>query len=385
MYTALISALALGQSLLVAHLLARRITYSNVYLPLATFFAVNALVQLCFIVREPSVASIALTHLSEITLLKLIAELALPPLLWIYVRELTSARTRGWRQTDLLHFIFPLAPALLVAFIYHLLGMITQHPADHISTTFIDKINAILNIAALIQFCVYVIFVMRRLKSYRRSLLNFFASTADMELRWFRTALLLVLLGITLEVSAEILYALFETPNPFVPWNGFVRLALVWFFAAWGLRQTPDLRIEIAQTDTESDEVKKYEKSALSADQLAKVSEKIKSALEQDKGYKDPNLSLRTLSEKINVVPNYASQALNMEIKETFFDYVNKLRVLDAMDRLTSTDDTVLAISSEVGFNSRSSFYTAFKKISGQTPTAYRKTHSEPENLSFPS
>jgi len=383
MFTALISSLALGQSLLVAHLLSRRVVHSNVYLPLAIFFAANAIAQLCFILREPCVFGADIIFIPGLTLFKLIVELTLPPLLWIYVRELTSTHSLGWRKSDIWHFVFPLVPSVILAIISYLFTTNTEIGGNP-ETSLIGELNGVLNIAALVQFCVYVIFVMRRLKSYRRRLMDFFASTTNMELRWFRTALLLILFGIALEVCAEILYAIYAIQNPFVPWNSLVRLALVWFFAAWGLRQTPDLSIEIAKASEQGDkpnsrhaENKKYEKSALSKDQLEGVAAKIRKAAEQERIYKDPTLSLRSLSEQIQVLPNYASQALNMEINETFFDYINRLRVLDAMERLVTSDDTVLAISSEVGFNSRSSFYIAFKKVTGETPISYRKIHSE--------
>ena len=148
----------------------------------------------------------------------------------------------------------------------------------------------------------------------------------------------------------------------------------MWFFAVWGLRQRPDLRIEIARTQKEdSEETRKYQKSALSEEQLADVSQKIRFALEKQHKYRDPNLSLRALSEEIKVLPNYVTQALSLDIKETFFDYVNRLRVMEAMELLLNTDDTVLTIANDVGFNSRSSFYSAFKKVTGQTPTSFRQ------------
>jgi len=62
-----------------------------------------------------------------------------------------------------------------------------------------------------------------------------------------------------------------------------------------------------------------------------------------------------------------------MQLEQTFFDYVNRWRVQDAMRLLEQSSENVLTISNEVGFNSRSSFYTAFKKVTGNTPTAYRK------------
>ncbi len=365
MISALISATALGQSLLAAHLLARRVSHSNVYWPLAMFFLANAVAQFCFIVREPQFLGADPVSLSQLTLFKLLVELTLPPLFWMYVRELTSEHSRGARTTDIWHFVVPLLPGVLLALVLTKLSSATE-------PSFIDQLNGVLNLAALAQFCIYVAFMMRRLKRYRRKLMDLFASTTKFELRWFRWALGLISLGVALELSAEVLNAMYQIPNPYKPWNDLLRVVLIWFFAVWGLRQRPDLRIEIIKSNPEGTVSAKYEKSALTRDQLAEVSIKIRAALEEAKGYRDPALSLRSLADQIKVLPNYVSQALNMEINETFFDYVNGLRVTEAMILLRDTDKTVLAISSEVGFNSRSSFYAAFKKQTGKTPTTYR-------------
>lgn len=370
---AVISALAMGQSILASHLLARRIVHSNVYLPLAVFFALNAVAQFCFIVREPVFYTDGITFLPQLTLFKLVVELMLPPLFWMYVRELTSEHARGWRSTDKYHFIIPVVPVAILAV---LIGLASWNEAYGGSrgALILEILNTILNLAALIQFTVYIAFVMIRLASYRRKLMNLFASTEDLELRWFHWALWLILLNIALELGAEIANSVFHVPNPTYPWHGLARLALVWFFAVWGLRQRPDLRIEIARTQKEdSEETRKYQKSALSEEQLADVSQKIRFALEKQHKYRDPNLSLRALSEEIKVLPNYVTQALSLDIKETFFDYVNRLRVMEAMELLLNTDDTVLTIANDVGFNSRSSFYSAFKKVTGQTPTSFRQ------------
>jgi AraC-like DNA-binding protein len=55
-----------------------------------------------------------------------------------------------------------------------------------------------------------------------------------------------------------------------------------------------------------------------------------------------------------------------------FYDYINQARVEAAKRALAASDASVLAIALEIGYNSRSAFYNAFKKHSGQTPSAYR-------------
>jgi len=358
MITALISSITLGISLLAGHLLASRVTHSNVYWPLALFFFVNALAQLCFIVREPIVIGGELTFLPELTLFKLWLELSLPPLAWIYFRELTSGYARGLRLSDAWHLTIPFIPGVLLVGIFY---VATLSGSDFSLRAYILQLNGILNIAALGQFCVYVTFILRGLTQYRSKITNLFSSTENMELNWFRWALLMFGLVFLLEVSVEVIYIFYGVTNPHPELNNIVRLGLIWFMALWGLRQRPDLQIEIDKSGA-NPSAQKYEKSALPHEQLVGVAAKVRAAIEDEKGYKDPNLSLRTLSEQISVLPNYVSQGLNVEMKETFFDYVNRLRVLDAMNQLAESDDTVLNISSDVGFNSRSSFYTAFKK-----------------------
>ncbi|UWR78319.1 helix-turn-helix domain-containing protein (plasmid) [Phaeobacter inhibens] len=58
------------------------------------------------------------------------------------------------------------------------------------------------------------------------------------------------------------------------------------------------------------------------------------------------------------------------KIGQRFFDYINHWRIQDAKNRLRSSDATILAIAYDVGFNSRSSFYTAFKRELGADPFA---------------
>ena len=71
--------------------------------------------------------------------------------------------------------------------------------------------------------------------------------------------------------------------------------------------------------------------------------------------------------------PNLASQTLNEEIGSTFFDYVAHWRIEAAKPRILSGEASILAIALEVGFNSRSTFYKAFKRETGMTPKAFAR------------
>ena len=70
--------------------------------------------------------------------------------------------------------------------------------------------------------------------------------------------------------------------------------------------------------------------------------------------------------------PNHVSQTLNETIGASVFDYVNGWRVRAAEPQIVEGRETILAIALGVGFNTRSSFYKTFRRVTGQTPGAFR-------------
>lgn len=94
------------------------------------------------------------------------------------------------------------------------------------------------------------------------------------------------------------------------------------------------------------------------------------------KPYLEPELTLDDLAQRLGVRPKVLSAALNEGLGQHFFDYVNRYRVGEAKRLLTNPADpkiTVLEVMYQVGFNSKSSFNTLFRKYTGQTPSAVKK------------
>ena len=94
-----------------------------------------------------------------------------------------------------------------------------------------------------------------------------------------------------------------------------------------------------------------------------------------DRLFLDANLSLPKLAKHIHVSPNYISQTLNETLGTHFFDYVNQRRVNEAKALLQNSNQTVLSIAMQVGFNSKSAFYSAFKKYTQQTPSQFKQQY----------
>ncbi len=121
---------------------------------------------------------------------------------------------------------------------------------------------------------------------------------------------------------------------------------------------------------------RKYEKSAL-PDKFAEIClERLKHEMERQNLFRDCNLNLSKLAKAIAVSPHHLSQILNERLGQNFFDFVNYHRI-EAAKRLLRDPDkagsTILAIAYDVGFNSKSSFNAAFRRMTGMTPSAFRR------------
>ena len=119
----------------------------------------------------------------------------------------------------------------------------------------------------------------------------------------------------------------------------------------------------------------KYKTTQLPNEQQEHIFSKVVRLVEGDQQYKDPGLSLRSLSEQLHISTQSLSMVINQKSQKNFNGFVNDYRVKEATRLLCDEqykNYTIASIAFEVGFNSISSFNTAFKKQIGATPAAYR-------------
>ncbi len=376
-----LTAAALGQSMLGAGLALARVRARAHFWPLFGFLVLNGL----------SEAEVLASHWSSPEVSALIAPIdisiviALPVMLWWYFVGLTSESPAPWHWRDgviLLPFAWSLWVGVSVLLAPEAVRVALFEEVASTGTAIESGLRrALLSVILLWAVLVVAVYVavLRRLWRYRLRLRELYASTEHRELGWF--TVLLVILGLTIALS---LYDIFAGLSAFasVIADG-VDLAMVWVLAHFGLRQQPGIRaqdtecaVDAQLVDTaasaQSDDPPRYERSALDAAARARIAAKIEAAMGEPALYLRADLSLGDLARAIQVPANYVSQTLNTTLGMSFFDYINHQRIRAALPRLADTDDTVLEIAMDVGFNARSSFYKAFKRQTNQTPSAWR-------------
>lgn len=118
----------------------------------------------------------------------------------------------------------------------------------------------------------------------------------------------------------------------------------------------------------------RYANKKITNEQAKFLTEKLHKAILEQALYKNPDLKLNDLAKKINVSGHQLSQLLNDNLNKSFAAYINEYRINEACELIINDKGIKLeAIGYEVGFNSKSTFYTAFKKHKHTTPTLYKE------------
>ena len=117
----------------------------------------------------------------------------------------------------------------------------------------------------------------------------------------------------------------------------------------------------------------KYKTSLLTPELQLNTLKKLEVLMKEEKPFLQPDFSLPDLAQKLNVSVHALSQAINEGLGKSFFEMVAAYRIEEAKRFLKEQPNIKIEeIAEQVGYNSKSSFNTAFKKITGKTPSEFR-------------
>ena len=121
------------------------------------------------------------------------------------------------------------------------------------------------------------------------------------------------------------------------------------------------------------EEKERYRNREINNKTVEQVTKRI-SVVKDKKLYLNPNLTIKNVAKELDITQHTLSQILNNNFGKSFSLFINELRIEKAKELLTLQNQyTIEAIGYESGFNSKSTFFTVFKKITGYTPSEYQK------------
>ena len=122
------------------------------------------------------------------------------------------------------------------------------------------------------------------------------------------------------------------------------------------------------------EEVADTTRSPLDDALVASLTAKLNAVMQDAQAYKKNDLRLSELAEMTDVSKEILSKYINQHCHKNFYEYVNEYRV-KAAAALLAVDEkaNIEKVAFDAGFNNRVSFHHAFKKLTGKTPSQYRR------------
>ncbi|MBK6266061.1 AraC family transcriptional regulator [Marivirga sp. S37H4] len=121
------------------------------------------------------------------------------------------------------------------------------------------------------------------------------------------------------------------------------------------------------------EEKEKYKNKGIEQEMLDRIEQKLFIIVEK-KMFLNPNLTLAETAKEFSIPKHVLSQYLNEKMGKSFSTYINEFRIEKAKEFLQAPNHYPIEdLGYESGFNSKSTFFTTFKKIVGQTPAEYRR------------
>lgn len=295
------------------------------------------------------------------------------PLLYLYLRAYMERQFRlGWKH---LWHLLPLGIAMVLAlFFADWFEAIGQPPFSPNQLPPLPIRMVGLGLASL--FFVYLFFSLRRIYRFRRFVQEQASFSDPIYLRW-----LMWLVAVILMPLASVLLTFFLVGAPrWVPYPAFgiSAMASIMLLIALLKPEMLDGLPEVLMVE-EPEEIEpiRYESSPLTEIQKDRQQEKLLAFMSAKQPFLRQDLTLRQLGEQLDLNPKYLSQVINERLEQNFMDFINGYRVDKAKEMLQHPayqHFTVLAIAQEAGFRSKSAFYEAFKKGTGMTPSAFKRS-----------
>lgn len=328
------------------------------------------------------------TYYSNLSFALLPLLVSFNPFYYLYVKALTKEKFR-FIASYLLHFI----PGIILLFLFIIQIIV---PSDKLFFLIQNKNHIYFSVIIYyLQVLLYVGLILDLLIKHRRNVLHYFSYTENISLQWLWIFIIILILFTVFDAMA-FFTTIFNAYHRLAYWIS-MNLFII-FLGYFGIKQgdiyikkiqlKPDEHV-LANTngnyhiisEVDKDHAIKYEKSSITEEMKNKILEQLIFLMENEKIYQNPQITIDDFAERLKINKKYISQVINEKLQKNFFQFVNEYRVrcvIEKLDQDAFKQYTLEALGGLCGFHSRTSLIYAFKKITGQTPSAFKRLqHNE--------
>lgn len=285
----------------------------------------------------------------------------LTPVVFYYSIAYYANPNFRYGRKDFIHFLFPIILLIVL--------MVNQFYSDN------ANLSLVLNALVIIQAFYFIVLSYIKIQKHKQRIRLFSSNTFQIDLKWLE----LIILAIFTLVAFIGIYNLLFVEADLNLFANIVSLSIVYFIAYNSLKQKEIFLLDENERNliiSSEEQTETNKRKLITDDELKSQKEHLIKLMDDQKPYLDSELSLAQLAELMNFTPHQLSYLINAAFEESFFWFVNRYRVQRVKELLLDKENehlTILGIAFESGFNSKTSFNTTFKKISGQTPSEFKK------------
>jgi AraC-like DNA-binding protein len=306
--------------------------------------------------------------------------LSLAPTLFFSVSYfVTPART--FEKKDIWHFSLLIAISLSNILTWFLSGKIeiVDPQADASPQTYWEILVGLA--LSTLPMPIYWFLSYKKLLTHKKNVLLYASSTETVDLAWLRH----FFLGLAVMIVIITCHTVFDLPS--VRNMAYVSYLILAFYLAYFALQQKSVFNEKRETNLElrsiidaNEQPDLQRKQVLTDEQLASLKPKLLALMQSQEPYLNSELGLPDLAVMLQLSPQELSYLINVGFDNNFYGFVNSYRVEESKTLLNSPKHqhlSMIGIAFEAGFNSKTAFNTAFKKMTGVSPTEF-KTLNKP-------
>ncbi len=296
------------------------------------------------------------------------------PLFYWYTKSILD-ENYVWQRKNLLHFI----PYFLKCFhTYTFFNMANGQKVKDITAFLNDKLiietNSYISLTLqILHLAIYLYFTKKAINESTKFDQNTtYLITFEKRVKWLNT---LFYCFLAYFISFTFWFVIVAIKGAYIAnaeYTNVILMSIIIYFLAYKSYLEPDLVIP--------NFIRKYKSQAqISIENGLELEQKLKYLMEKEQLYLNPDLTIDELAKALDIPSYLCSRFINDKYEIGFFDFLNTYRIEKIKDRLVDRNYqhfSILGIALQTGFNSKSSFNTAFRKITGTTPSEYKKEAS---------
>ena len=285
---------------------------------------------------------------------------------------------RKWKAIDYLHFSFAFLIFILLVSSW---VIDDNNKPEDISPEIVQKTIAIFNFVFSLYVFIYCFLAYQKIVKHEKTIKLLNSTSENLDLKWLKNIIVGVIL-ITIFWILDIVFQISEGNKTFDVLTSLIYFLSILYITYYWQKQKEIFpyslkeKEEIENIIVETSLPEGKRKQLLTPEELEEQKIRLLQLMEAEKPFLEFGLSLVKLAGLMKISTHILSYVINSGFDENFYQFINRYRIEEAKKLMIDSETdrlSLLGIGFSVGFNSKTVFNTTFKKVTGQTPSEYKK------------